>query len=295
MPEASVIIATRNRAGFLRECLTRLARQTVRERIEIVVVDNGSTDDTAAIVTQACSGAMPVRRIFVSDPNRGKARNAGVAAAKADTIVFCDDDTLAPEGFVEAHLRAHSNKPRSVVSGPIVNVPDAEHLTTPGPQHFSRAFLCTCNASVARADLEAVGGFDERYDLYGWEDTDLGVRLHDRGAERVWSWDAYIYHVKPPVAMSLEKRIALASEKGAMAARFLRKSPSLKVKLATGAYALNFARASIVGAKPLRRWYARLTEGPADEDSPLRRLAADALVDAAYVDALRAGMLRRDG
>ena len=198
MLDASVVIATRNRAGLLRGCLDRLAAQTAAGRFETVVVDNGSTDDTAAVVADAATRGLPVRRIAVADPNRGKARNAGIAAAKGATIVFCDDDTLAPPGWLAAHLAARASAAHAVVAGPIINVENALDLPPPAAKHFSRAFLCTCNASVARSDLDAVGGFDERYDLYGWEDTDLGVRLRDRGARRVWSWDAYIYHVTPP-------------------------------------------------------------------------------------------------
>jgi glycosyltransferase involved in cell wall biosynthesis len=293
MIEASVVIATRNRAGFLRECLDRLARQTAAGRFEIVVVDNGSMDETASVIANAMRNGAHVRSTHVEDPNRGKARNAGIAQSRGDAVIFCDDDTLAPEGFVEAHLRARAARPRAAVSGPIVNVADAGHLMPPGVRHFSRAFLCTCNASVARADLEAVGGFDERYDLYGWEDTDLGVRLRATGVRRAWSWDAYIYHVKPPEVVTLGTRITLAREKGSMAARFVRKSPTLPVKLATGAYAVNFARAAIVGAPPLRRWYERAGE-KSGARSVLGGFAAEALVDAAYVDALRTGLRRRD-
>ena len=295
MPEATVVVATRDRVGFLRDCLGALARQSAAGRFDVVVVDNGSTDETPRVIADAAARGESVRGIFVAEPNRGKARNAGIAAAAADVVIFCDDDTVAPSGFVDAHLRARRAHSRSVVSGPIVNVPDADHLTPPGPQHFSRAFLCTCNASVARADLQAVGGFDERYDLYGWEDTDLGVRLRARGVGRAWSWDAFIYHIKPPAAITLERRIALAAEKGAMAARFVRKSPTTPVRLATGAYALNFARAALFGAPPLRRLYARLAGSRDESGSPLQRIAADALVDAAYVDALTAGLRRRDG
>ena len=294
MVDASVVIATRNRAGLLRGCLDRLVAQTAAGRFEIVVVDNGSTDDTAAVVADAASRGVPLRRIEVGEPNRGKARNAGIAAAQGATIVFCDDDTLPPPGWVHAHLAARASAAGAVVAGPIVNVDNARDLPPPAAKHFSRAFLCTCNASVAHADLDAIGGFDERYDLYGWEDTDLGVRLRERGARRVWSWDAYIYHVKPASAQPLDARIALAAEKGAMAARFIRKSPTLPVRLATGAYALNFVRAALLESPPLRRWYARVAARQTHERSAFARFAADSLVDAAYIDAMRAA-LRRDG
>jgi GT2 family glycosyltransferase len=292
MPAATVIIATHNRAQELRTCLTGLARQSARNNFEVLVVDNGSQDDTAAIIA-----AAGVRSVFVEIPNRAKARNAGIAAAGGDVVVFCDDDTLAPQDWVAAHLAAHADRPNAVVSGPIVNVADAAHLVAPGRRHYSRAFFCTCNVSVARCALLAAGGFDERYDLYGWEDTDLGIRLRANGARRIFEWSAFIYHMKPPAAMTLARRQSLAREKGAMAARFVRKSPTWPVKLATGAYALNFGRAALLRAAPVRVLCERLAGGHEAPRSPLETLAVDTLVDGAYVDALRAALRygRADG
>jgi len=287
-----VVIATRDRAELLRDCLARLARQTAAGRFDVVVVDNGSSDSTAAVI----EGAAPLaRRVFSAEPNRGKARNAGIAAAAGRIVIFCDDDTLAPETFVAAHLEAHGGASDRVVSGPIVNVSDSAHLHPVTAAHYSRAFFCTCNVSSPRAALDAVGGFDESFDLYGWEDTDLGVRLRAHGMHRVFAWDAYIYHVKPPSSMTLALRVALAREKGEMAARFVRKAPTWPVKLATGAYAANFARAALVGAPPLRRLYARIAGAGEDRLSGARAIAADALADAAYIDALRAALRRADG
>lgn len=290
MLEASIVIATRDRAGLLGGCLERLSVQSAAGRFDVVVVDNGSKDETPAVVDAASKRGLAIRKIDVAEPNRGKARNAGIAASTGTAVLFCDDDTLPPRGWVQAHLDARKAQPSAVVSGPIINVEGGGDLPPPNAKNFSRAFLCTCNASVARADLDAVGGFDERYDLYGWEDTDLGVRLRGLGAKRVWSWEAFIYHVKPAAAQPLEARIALATEKGAMAARFIRKSPTIAVRLATGAYALNFARAALVEAAPLRRWYERVVADEGAERSALGRFAAAALVDAAYLDAMRVAL-----
>lgn len=288
--DASVVIATHNRAGELRDCLAALAKQSKLEQFEVVVVDNGSQDETREVITRLASDR--VRSVFVADPNRAKARNAGIAHARGRIVIFCDDDTVAPENFVAEHVGAHRAHARpAVVSGPIVNVPDTEHLVAPSARNYSRAFFCTCNVSVAKSDLLAVGGFDERYDLYGWEDTDLGLRLRSRGLARVFAWPAYIYHIKPPRTMTLDRRRALAVEKGTMAARFIRKAPSLAVRLATGAYAANFARAAIVNAKPLRKVYERLARS-GRPGSLLQAFASEALVDAAYLDALRTALRR---
>ena len=70
-----------------------------------------------------------------------------------------------------------------VVNGPIVNVRRLTRSRDRRSRNYSRAFLCTCNVSLRKATFERCGGFDERFDLYGWEDTELGVRL--RGAARV--------------------------------------------------------------------------------------------------------------
>jgi len=292
MPDASVVIATHNRVRELGDCLAALAKQSKPEQFEVIVVDNGSQDETQQIIAAYASDR--VRGVFVADPNRAKARNAGVAAARGRIVVFCDDDTVAPENFVAEHLRSHHENGRpAVVSGPIINVPDKDHLIAPSARHYSRAFFCTCNVSVAKAALEAVSGFDERYDLYGWEDTDIGLRLRSRGLARVFAWPAYIYHVKPLRTMTLERRRALAVEKGTMAARFVRKAPSWPVRLATGAYAANFARAAIVNAKPLRTLYERLARG-ARPGSLVQAFASEALVDAAYLDALRMALRRAE-
>lgn len=294
MFDASVIVATRDRAGFLRDCLASLARQTAAGRFEVVVIDNGSSDATPDVIAAARRlPAATVRAVSVAEPNRARARNAGLAAATGRIAIFCDDDTVAPAGFVAAHLAAHEVGGR-VVSGPIVNVPSPDKPAPVGLRHFSRAFFCTCNVSVSREAIQSVGAFDEGFTLYGWEDTEVGVRLRDAGLAQHFSWDAFIYHIKPPESTTLGRLTSLAREKGEMAARFVKKYPTANVRLATGAYAANFVRAAIVNARPLRSVYARIAAG-ASADSARGRFAREALVDAAYLDALREGLRRRDG
>ncbi|MBC5825725.1 MAG: glycosyltransferase [Candidatus Eremiobacteraeota bacterium] len=287
MADASVIVATKDRAGALRVCLAGLLAQRGPALFETIVVDNGSADDTSSVIREFAGREL--RGLYVAEPNRAKARNAGIAQARGRIVIFCDDDTFAPPRFVQAHLAAHAAG-RAVVSGPIVNVADLRRLPRPNARHYSRAFLCSCNASVARSDLLEVCGFDERYDLYGWEDTDLGVRLRRRGLRRVFSQAAYLYHVKPPQRLSLVEQLVLAREKGTMAARFVRKSPSWPVKFATGAYWPNIARAAVVHAAPLRKAYRALLNRSGTRRSVAARWAELALVDGEYVDALVAGL-----
>ena len=277
----SVVIATKDRAALLDGALASLRAQEHAPEFEIVVVDNGSSDATPEIARR-----HDAQYVFVREPNRGKARNAGIARAGGDLVVFCDDDVVTPPHFLAAHAAAHDaeNGPRAV-SGPIINVPDPSQHPKPTAANVSRAFFVTCNVSVPRAALRTVGGFDETFDLYGWEDTELGARLREFGVRRAFAWDAYLWHIKPPTPESLEDALGKAIEKARMAARFVRKMPTARVKLATGAYAINLARARILAppiAQPLFAGLASSRHVP----SAVALLARGLLLDSVYTEEL---------
>jgi len=277
----SVVIATRNRAPLLDGALASLRAQVEAPPFEIVVADNGSSDATPAVAR-----AHDARYVYVAEPNRGKARNAGIAQAGGDHVVFVDDDVVLPPTFLAAHARAHDGRGALAVSGPIVNVPSAADRPVPSAANFSNAFFVTCNVSVPTDDLRAVGCFDESFDLYGWEDTDVGVRLRQHGVKRAFAWDAYLWHIKPPTTESLEEALGKAIEKARMAARFVRKHPTGRVKLATGAYALNLLRARVFAppfAQPLLAGLASTPHAP----RVVQTLAREALLDNVYTNELR--------
>jgi GT2 family glycosyltransferase len=285
----SVVIATKDRAPLLDAALASLRAQEGAPEYELVVVDNGSSDATPDVART--HGAV---YRFVAEPNRGKARNAGIARATGDAIVFVDDDVVTPPHFLAAHAKAHRDEIFPLaVSGPILNVPDASQRPEPAAANFSRAFFVTCNVSVRAASLRAVGGFDEEFDLYGWEDTELGARLRAHGVRRGFAWDAYLWHIKPPTPESLEDALDKAIEKARMAARFVRKMPTARIKLATGAYAFNLARARVLAppiAQPLFAGLASSTRIP----PVLAQLARTALLDSVYTEELERQLRRRD-
>ena len=277
----SVVIATKDRAALLDGALSSLRAQQNAPEYELVVVDNGSSDTTRAVADK--HGAVYA---FVKEPNRGKARNAGIARATGDVIVFVDDDVVVPPHFLRAHAGAHDADIFPLaVSGPILNVPDAAHRPVPTAANVSRAFFVTCNVSVRAASLRAVHGFDEDFDLYGWEDTELGARLREHGVRRAFAWDAYLWHIKPPTPESLEDALDKAIQKARMAARFVRKMPSTRVKLATGAYALNLLRARILAPAAVQPLWAGLATS-ARVPPALANLARAALLDSVYTEEL---------
>lgn len=257
--EFSVVIATRDRAAYLQHALLSLQAQRGAPPFEIVVVDNGSSDGTRDLVEQFARGFESLHYVGWPLPNRGQARNRGVSVAAGRYLLFCDDDVELPEGWLAAHAAAHADAAPRVVNGPILNVPSYLSRPKPGPANYSRAFLCTCNASLPKAEFDAAGGFDEGFDLYGWEDTELGLRLRAAGLQWKFSWDAYLWHVKLPEEATLEVESRKAVERARMARRFLARHPSSRVRFATGAHPLNVLRGRYLIPDGLLAMYAGLS------------------------------------
>jgi glycosyltransferase involved in cell wall biosynthesis len=277
----SVIVATRNRAALLDGALASLRAQIGAPAVEAIVVDNGSSDATRSVAER-----HEAVYVFEPQPNRALARNAGLAVAAGDVVLFVDDDVVLPPFFVGAHARAQERETfPHVVTGPILNVPSPDARPVPTFLNGSNAFFCTCNVSVPRNVLAAVGGFDPSFDKYGWEDTELGVRLRRFDVRRRFVWEAYLWHVKPPATETLDAALEKTIEKARMAAKFVRKDPSPRAKLATGAYAANRLRARLLAPRAAQPWLAGLassTRVPA----PVARVARELVLDSVYVDEL---------
>jgi hypothetical protein len=185
--------------------------------------------------------------------------------AKGDILLFVDDDVLVPTHFIRAHADGHAQLPARVIAGPILNVASQDDRPLPTFFNQSRAFFCTCNASVPTAAVRAVGKFDDGFSKYGWEDTELGVRLRKYGLQRSFAWPAYVYHLKPTGWESFDAAIRRMQEKGSMARRFVEKSGDWRVRLATGDHPLNHVRGAILGAgwtMPIARKIAQATNAP---------------------------------
>ncbi len=277
----SIVIATKDRQQYLERALASLETQAGAPSFEVIVVDNGSSDDTKGVTErQAARNVFPVTYVFEAEPNRGKARNRGIAAAAGYLVLFCDDDVQLPSGFLAAHEAAHSTS-NLVVNGPILNVASYEDRPKPAAPNYSRAFLCTCNVSVPKHALDAVGGFDESFDLYGWEDTELGVRLREHGMRWKFAWDAYLWHIKPPAENTLEVETRKALEKARMARNFIEKQPSPRARMATGAHGVNLLRGRYLLPDTLLAVYAGIATA---ENAPpgLRALARGQFLDGMY-------------
>jgi glycosyltransferase involved in cell wall biosynthesis len=277
----SVVIATKDRAPYLSRALASLADQTSAPSFEVIVVDNASTDETKNVVEQQAARAVyPVQYAFEPEPNRGKARNRGVALASGEFVLFADDDVQLPPGFLAAHAAAHAGG-TFVVNGPIINVPSYDDRPKPAFSNYSRAFLCTCNVSLPKHAIDAVGGFDEAFRLYGWEDTELGVRLREAGLRWKFAWDAYLWHIKSPSDNTLEVETRKAVERARMARHFLAKQSSPRARMATGAHPMNLLRARYLLPDALLAIYAGLATS-STAPAFVRALARTQFLDGIY-------------
>jgi len=209
------VIPTRNRPEVLERTIAALAAQSLdKEAFEVVVVDNGS-EPSARERARALRGSAAFALEVISEvrPGASAARNAGVSVASSERILFLGDDTRpADPGFLSGHLSALAGRgdgPPAAVLGGCVWAPGVE--VTPVMDWLERTGkildysamdagegplvnLYSGNLSMRRSDLAAVGGFDERFGIYGWEDYDLALRLGDRGLTLVFRPDLIVHH-----------------------------------------------------------------------------------------------------
>lgn len=237
--KATIQLCTYNRAALLERVLDACFEQTVpADSYEVVLVNDGSTDGTPAVIDRARNRATCVFTV-VDQPNSGLAhgRNAGIARAGGERIIFIDDDVLPLPNFVAEHLRAHESHPLAIVRGGAINVENFEELPPPvwRLKDYSGNFFWTTNVSVPLATIRAIGGFDETFAEYGWEDIDVGLRLRFGGVKAVFNKNALVYHYKPrPRSGSVEKMVRQAQAQARTAVQLARIHPHWRTHLATG-------------------------------------------------------------
>jgi len=238
----SVVIPTYNRLPILRRCLEALERQEPEgsfEAFEVVLVDDGSTDDTVSWV-QASAEALPHVRLVQQDhggPAEG--RNRGVDHARGDVIVFIDSDLVVLPDFLRRHAQALQRRWQErgdrlcFTYGAVVNTARFEDPTSEPHKlnDLSFAYFATGNVAIDRQVLERSGLFDTAFRLYGWEDLELGERLRRMGVELVRCPQAVGYHWHPALSMEqIPRLIEVERQRAAMGLVFYRKHPSRRVR-----------------------------------------------------------------
>ena len=231
--ELSLVIGTYNQKEVLKKALLSLFLQTVSpEKYEIQLIDSSSTDGTDAMVEQL----TPTCRFnYLRVPNRGKAaaRNIGIGEAKGKIILLTDADMIANPQLVGEHLAAREKYKNGACEGLTIN-PDGQpyiRAKLKAGQKITWAYFLTGNLSLEKESLLKAGLFDEAFTGYGWEDLELGYRLHKMGVPLYYLPSAINYHDHPVTNEDMVKR---KFAMGQAAALFYKKHPSLAVKYFLG-------------------------------------------------------------
>ncbi|MFH1428811.1 MAG: glycosyltransferase [Candidatus Margulisiibacteriota bacterium] len=222
----SIVIPTYNRKEQLRLTIKSLLNQSFHD-FELVVADDGSSDGTNFMVESFGSDAwFPVKYCWHENAGRSATRNMGLKEAEGEIIVFIDDHIILDKEFLQEHVNAHiegakrlrdkgikketglrdqgsdnSDNPkpgdivavrgRSILIDEISEMQALQELP-PMPidkQRINDPFytFITNNLSVKRIVLEEVGGFDEDFKNYGFQDSELGYRVRQKGYRFKWA------------------------------------------------------------------------------------------------------------
>jgi glycosyltransferase involved in cell wall biosynthesis len=183
LPFVSVVIPVLNGEGTIGACLSALVKSDYpKERFEIVLVDNGSTDRTAEIAQR-----YPVK--LVSEPRRGpaRARNRGIKASHGEILAFTDADCLATTGWIPELVKPFAKEDVGAVAGDILPFPPrtpaerhAARIRHLSPERYLRRpsfpFAVAANLAFRREVFTQVGLFDESSPR-GGESTDICTRF----------------------------------------------------------------------------------------------------------------------
>ncbi len=213
MMEASVIIPNYNGAEFIKECIDSLKLQEYKD-FEIIVVDNGSKDDSAELVEREYPG-IRLKRL---DQNYGFSRavNEGLRMSEAPFVILLNSDTRVETGFVGALVSAiKSDESVFSVASKMIQMKRPDKLDGAGDLYsaFGWAYArgkgrssegytktakvfsaCGGAAIYRRSILDEIGWFDEFHFAY-LEDTDIGYRARIMGYKNIYCPEAKVYHV----------------------------------------------------------------------------------------------------
>ncbi len=197
-PSISVVVCSYNGSRTLRTCLEGLQRLNY-PRFEVIVVDDGSTDSTAAL-----AGEFDVRLIRIPNGGLSHARNVGWRAANGEIVAYLDDDASPDEHWLRYLAWTFMNSAYAGVGGPNVAWPGDRLLAecvdhAPGNPTQVLVTDCEaehlpgCNMAFRKQALAEVGGFDPQFRIAG-DDVDLCWRLQQKGARLGFHPAAMVWH-----------------------------------------------------------------------------------------------------
>ncbi|MBI2881604.1 MAG: glycosyltransferase [Candidatus Tectomicrobia bacterium] len=201
-PRISVVVCTYNRGRMIRDCLEGL-RKLEYPDYEVIVVDDGSTDDTAAIAAE-----YDVRLIRTENRGLSSARNTGMEAATGEIVAYIDDDAWPDSHWLSYLASSFMNSSHAGIGGPNIAPPCGRIIAEcvanapGGPNHVllsdqEAEHIPGCNMAFRKSALQAVGGFDPQFRIAG-DDVDLCWKLQDKGWTLGFNPAAMVWHHRRP-------------------------------------------------------------------------------------------------
>jgi GT2 family glycosyltransferase len=218
-PKVSVVVACYNGAHTLQTCLDSLERLNYPD-YEVILVDDGSTDNTAKLVLAKPDGTSPFPhvRVIRHPENAGLsvARNTGIAAAQGEIIAFTDADCRTDEDWLQYLVGALLEDGFAAMGGPNLLPPEDSAVATAvmaspgGPAHVmlndrEAEHIPGCNMAFYKQALEAIGGFDPAFTKAG-DDVDICWRLQQAGVKIGFSPAAFVWHYRRSTVIAYLKQ-----------------------------------------------------------------------------------------
>ena len=207
--DLTLIIATRNRAASLQRALDDLLTQKSRRHWELIVVDNGSTDQTNAVLEEFGDRFRgPFQRVFEPRPGLANAHNAGLRAASGAIIAFTDDDCYLAPGHLDAIFDCFAEDEsigflggRILLHDPTdyrITVQESERRLVFAPSAFLRCGIIQgANFACRRTALDDAGGCDPLFgpgSYFNAEEMELLARISAKGWFGVYDPRPTVYH-----------------------------------------------------------------------------------------------------
>ena len=197
LPLVSIIIATKDRAFFLPKTLTAVTQQDY-PNYEVIVVDNGSTDETRAVVSR-----YQAKYIYCAGNGIGIARKNGVEKAKGEIITFCDDDCIPHQDWVSKLVQRFTAEVHlGLVNGLVNNIGGVGKgrgkIGKNGMTYYvedpnDADYFGNANLAFLKQVYDTVGGYDPFFSV-GYEEIDLALRFKQKGYQQVYEPLAVVDH-----------------------------------------------------------------------------------------------------
>ena len=197
--DASIIIPIYQRTNWIIKCIERLQQQDFAGEFEIIIVDDGSPNESEITAILGKFVSQDISSIkYIRNKHSGPAatRNYGVKFSSGNVICFLDDDSIPEKTWLKEMVNSFNgeNKP-AIVSGLILSYDRESKLPVLLEKTvYSGKHWATCNICYRRDVFETLGGFDEKFPESSWEDNDLGIRAMWAGYTHVYNKRAIVYH-----------------------------------------------------------------------------------------------------